>query len=665
MRARFPARIFLLCASFLLATLPTAAAVGPFSPSGHPIIYVGVVYFSPTGNINDDAVQLQSIIDTFGGAYRTGTAYDVQLVIQSEIPWKAVEPNGPTSSTDPAYSYYQQFAQLISSKNLVWTPLISYHYVPDWVSQAHGHCEYTTTEPRTLIGCTDEAMPGFMPFIPTSSVWTVEAYNWTQDVVQALAPYLNSPIKAILCGNEMLGAKRPSWAQSPGDPTSLTAAEFDTRSANWANAITSVINAAKSVAQGRVPVSTKLVPYALRAREILTTSMFPHVYDLLDSLDLVAIDPYPPSEAEYQALFRSDKATFLAEFNGQVGGATGDEVLSWIKTGVSRFNLRYATFFAWNGDDARFVMTTDEKSGLNRAISWILTQPAVHNQPSRSVSFQLSTYILKKSDPNAGWWVPEEEARRHESAFLLGSRLPFPIRYEVDYRPRTANVPISQIVSSRNVSSFSTPAIYLLEDPASVVTAGASSFYTSGNSGNSDSKVAYPSIPNLPAGVQVFDWTPQWAIGNVRRLEKQPTTLATQNWLVAPDGPPVAQQSGNSFFIAHGTLFELAYHPERQLPTVIGKMIDVGTGRTGCGETSCVAPQGAYISHFTGPGCTGNESYYLPYNGGAYACRTWNGTGQCGTIRRTVTNRSYKLNGVCTDAWQSGNTLEDFVAVYR
>lgn len=84
-----------------------------------------------------------------------------------------------------------------------------------------------------------------------------------------------------------------------------------------------------------------------------------------------------------------------------------------------------------------------------------------------------------------------------------------------------------------------------------------------------------------------------------------------------------------------------------------------------CGEASCVAAQGTYISHFTGAGCTGTESYYLPYNGFAYQCRPWNGTGDCGTIHRTVTNRSYKYNGTCYNAWPSGNTLSDFVTVYR
>lgn len=84
-----------------------------------------------------------------------------------------------------------------------------------------------------------------------------------------------------------------------------------------------------------------------------------------------------------------------------------------------------------------------------------------------------------------------------------------------------------------------------------------------------------------------------------------------------------------------------------------------------CGEASCVPVQGAYISHFTAAGCTGTESYYLPYDGYGFSCRTWNGTGTCGTIQRTVTNRSYRHNGTCFDAWPTGNTLSEFVTVYR
>jgi hypothetical protein len=86
----------------------------------------------------------------------------------------------------------------------------------------------------------------------------------------------------------------------------------------------------------------------------------------------------------------------------------------------------------------------------------------------------------------------------------------------------------------------------------------------------------------------------------------------------------------------------------------------------GCGEPSCVANQGMYVSHFSQPGCGGTESYYLPYDGYGYACRSWDGAGQCGIIHRTVTNYSARINGgPCQDLWQSGNTLSDFVTIYR
>lgn len=85
-----------------------------------------------------------------------------------------------------------------------------------------------------------------------------------------------------------------------------------------------------------------------------------------------------------------------------------------------------------------------------------------------------------------------------------------------------------------------------------------------------------------------------------------------------------------------------------------------------CGETSCTPVVDAYISHFTGPGCTGTESYYTPYFGYDGIRRSWNGKGIVGTTLRTVTNVSYKTSdGTCTDAWPSGHTLSGFVTVYR
>jgi hypothetical protein len=87
---------------------------------------------------------------------------------------------------------------------------------------------------------------------------------------------------------------------------------------------------------------------------------------------------------------------------------------------------------------------------------------------------------------------------------------------------------------------------------------------------------------------------------------------------------------------------------------------------SGCGEATCVPNQGMYVSHFSGPSCTGTESYYLPYDGYAYQCRTWDGAGQCGTTQHTVTNYSARINGgPCQDLWPGGNQLDDFVTIYR
>jgi hypothetical protein len=86
-----------------------------------------------------------------------------------------------------------------------------------------------------------------------------------------------------------------------------------------------------------------------------------------------------------------------------------------------------------------------------------------------------------------------------------------------------------------------------------------------------------------------------------------------------------------------------------------------------CGEAACTQPDGTYLSHFTNAGCTGIESYYLPYENFGYKCRPWSGTGAlCGLTPSTVTNKSFKdAAGTCHDDWPAGNTLSNFVRVYR
>ena len=152
---------------------------------------------------------------------------------------------------------------------------------------------------------------------------------------------------------------------------------------------------------------------------------------------------------------------------------------------------------------------------------------------------------------------------------------------------------------------------------------------------------------------------PTYTYLKTRNFNAGVVSQRTENVVVyAPGLRPV----GYSYSASGGNVTIYSVPINRMAPTVI----QFQTATAGCGEASCVPAQSSYISHFTGLGCTGTESYYLPYDGYAYQCRPWNGQGQCGTIRRTVTNRSYRdTTGTCRDAWTSGNTLSDFVTVYR
>lgn len=87
----------------------------------------------------------------------------------------------------------------------------------------------------------------------------------------------------------------------------------------------------------------------------------------------------------------------------------------------------------------------------------------------------------------------------------------------------------------------------------------------------------------------------------------------------------------------------------------------------GCYDPAgCTALGGAYISHFTGWNCTGIESYYTPYFSYDGIRRSWDGNGIAGNTLYTITNISYRdSSGTCYNAWPGGNTLPNFVLIYR
>lgn len=581
-------------------------------PSGRPIIYIGVVLHGHIGDAHpdtpwaecskpleqalaEDRADIQNIIDHLGrgAAYRSGVAYDVQLVVQVPIAWKCSQ--GGLEYPEPYnFERYTRFAEMVREMGVAWTPLLAYHYAPLWVVPQT--IRDFGWDPR-IVNSNGETLPsGFLPFSPSSPVWSTYAITWTREAMRALAPYFGNPINAVLCGNEVLYERwqdttwdyytqRAWYQQYPGllyESYPLwfpmyrfgfpTPQFFDFRSREWASHLRTLVQAAQSEAAGRVPVSTKLVPYAVRGTEVNRTGVFPRAYELLDSLDFVGIDTYPPTEEEFQAFHRRDKTMYLAEFNKNPWQprATRQEVLHWITRGVTRYNLRFATWYCWDCEpdepgqlpcrlfDTQTGTLMEEAYGLRDAIdwatgnwvwsgkAWILGPQSPIPPASNSVNMQLSTVALGK-----GWMIDESSADRHRGASILGRQMG--PGYEVDWRARSADVNIVDVTAPRDVGSFATRAIYLFQAPNVTLTASGQSAWADGASGNSTGILERHTSTGLWPGYEVFHWTPGWDQGGIRRVNVQGVGFV--RWVRSYDGVAVAGRASNSFFIAQDTLW--------------------------------------------------------------------------------------------------------------
>ena len=584
-------------------------------PNGRPIIYIGAVLHGHIGDADpatpwvecskpleqalaEDRADIQNIIDHLGrgAAYRSGVAYDVQLVVQVPISWKCSQ--GGLEYPEPYnFERYSRFAEMVREMGVAWTPLLAYHYAPLWVVPQT--IRDFGWDPR-IVNSSGQTLPsGFLPFSPSSPVWSTYAAAWTREAMRALAPYFGDPINVVLCGNEVLYERwqdttwdqytqRAWYEQYPGLLYKLypslypqyrfgipTSAFFDFRSREWANHLRTLVQAAQSGAAG-VYVSTKLVPYAVRGTEVNRTGVFPRVYELLDFLDFVGIDTYPPTEEEFQAFHRRDKAMYLAEFNKNPWQprATRHEVLHWITRGASRYNLRFAAWYCWDcapdepgQPPVRLFNTqtgtlTEEAYGLRDAIDWATGNwvwsgeawilgpqspfPPATNSISNYVNMQISTVALDK-----GWVIDESAADRHRGASILGRRMG--PGYEVDWRPRSANVNIVDVTWSRDVGSFSDRAIYLFQAPNVTVTASGQRVWADGASGNSTGILERYTSTGLWPGYEVFHWTPGWDLGGIRRVNVQGVGFV--RWVRSYDNVAVAGRISSSFFIAQDTLW--------------------------------------------------------------------------------------------------------------
>ncbi len=542
------------------------------------VIYIGVIKYI---NIVDPAANrtpLEQIITDLGGgdALRKGTYYDAQLIVSSDMGPNATH-LGPGSYD---FSKYIAYAELCKELGIKWSLQLSYHYAPGW---------YTTQcitdygyDPRVRNEAGEVANGHFMPFSPSSPVWGDYCKDWAEAAVEALAPYMGTVIDDIMPGNEMMcniniptsydEYTKQAWKDYTGNPSATlpiglaSTAQFqEFRSIQWYNAMKTLVDDVKNKTKtlGKsVKVSTKLVPYMLHSTWMLRSGIFPKVFDLIeeDSMDVIAVDFYPPTSHYYQTLYRRDKPMYLAEFN-KGGGAdcTAAEIEGWIQDGVTNYNMKYATFFAWDASGDIWDITEEEKTGLKNAADWVLTLSGPIVQKTDVVRYNISTAVLGE-DADTAWTLNSDSNKRMRAAMALTSVLNplsnFAYEIGVGSDPDAATN-IYQVTQNTTIADTTTDkAIYLIEDHSTTVNITSGSKYVTTASSYVYSSPSYlvRNTENLSSGTQIYGSTPKWSNGN----RKLTTNLSGYTRYVDTyNGYPLAIKKDNTFFLGQDTAWEI------------------------------------------------------------------------------------------------------------
>ena len=542
------------------------------------VIYIGVIKYI---NIVDPAANrtpLEQIITDLGGgdALRKGTYYDAQLIVSSDMGPNATH-LGPGSYD---FSKYIAYAELCKELGIKWSLQLSYHYAPGW---------YTTQcitdygyDPRVRNEAGEVANGHFMPFSPSSPVWGDYCKDWAEAAVEALAPYMGTVIDDIMPGNEMMcniniptsydEYTKQAWKDYTGNPSATlpigfaSTAQFqEFRSIQWYNAMKTLVDDVKNKTKtlGKsVKVSTKLVPYMLHSTWMLRSGIFPKVFDLIeeDSMDVIVVDFYPPTSHYYQTLYRRDKPMYLAEFN-KGGGAdcTAAEIEGWIQDGVTNYNMKYATFFAWDASGDIWDITEEEKTGLKNAADWVLTLSGPIVQKTDVVRYNISTAVLGE-DADTAWTLNSDSNKRMRAAMALTGVLnPLSsVAYEIGVGgDPDAEVNIYQITEDTTIADTTTDkAIYLIENPDTTINITHANRYVTTASSSIFSNASYllRNTQNLLSGTQIYGSTPKWSSGN----RKLTTNLSGYTRYVDTyNGYPLAIRKDNTFFLGQDTAWEI------------------------------------------------------------------------------------------------------------
>lgn len=198
---------------------------------------------SLTDEINRMGVTLDSIVAaiTANNPSRLNSTNNnkVSLVVELDVPWDGTQLTEATGAIDATFDfeYYKQFASLCEARNIKWTPLLAPHYVPKFIMDKYSGIIragfVTHSDDRiSLLPCpcppetengpvtyTQPELGGnpFLPFSPSSEVWSLEVASWIRAFVIEMRgntnnnnenhfslPSSSKSIDEILVGNEMM-----------------------------------------------------------------------------------------------------------------------------------------------------------------------------------------------------------------------------------------------------------------------------------------------------------------------------------------------------------------------------------------------------------------------------------------------------------------------------
>lgn len=377
---------------------------------GNDELEIGVVMFRDQIPYSQIAAVVEEIVNDVaeGDPSRVGPLGKVNLVIQMEVSWAQTEPDSGRYD----FLWYQRFAEVCAARRVKWTPLLSFHYLPDWIIVKYGQdsCRDFVGLPRSNFS---------LPICPSSNMWKVEAIAWLREFIVAMADnsgvsYLGegNPIGTIFLGNAFSYPDFPKRSEAVSfDSASLKnfqerygpSAEF------WGNVFWEFrLDVLADLCIGltersrafldqlgypEVISAVKLSPYdfprSTNMPEALRKGFSPASLEkILASQAILAINSFPLLDSlpncfeqwgmycDYDAVREfDDLPLYISEFNllgGSNPSLSKERLVAYIHFGAQMHHLRHFTFFAWNPNDPRYRINADQILAIREVMNCIV-----------------------------------------------------------------------------------------------------------------------------------------------------------------------------------------------------------------------------------------------------------------------------------------------------